>query len=153
MDYSQIMNILYNSKEIANIVDSMERSVPFFCTVKGKETISFLYWETFDSLELRKLLAVDSSSGEIYTLDREELAEGFGLSSLTFSPIVISDYDEYFADKDRYEEIFKLLCESSENYPKYGHEQYELLKRIVGQELFDGFFSIAAADYLSKLTR
>ena len=152
MKFSEIKTILYNSDEIKNIPDRWEESIPFISFINGKEVDAFLYWNTCERLEIKLMIGIDKGTGELFSLDKEKIKEIFSVTSLSFSPITIEDYDVYFSDKQRYETLFEGLCLSNDNYALYGAEEYNLLKKIVGQELFDGFFSIVAKDYLSKLS-
>ena len=152
MKFSEIKTILYNSEEIKNIPDRWEESIPFISVVNGKEMDAFLYWNTCERLEIKLMIGIDKETGELFSFDKEKIKEIFGVPSLSFSPITVEDYDVYFLDKQRYETIFDNLCLSNDNYAQYGTEEYNLLKKIVGQELFDSFFSIVAKDYLSNLS-
>ena len=152
MTFSEVKTILYNSNEITNIPDKWEESIPFVSVVNGKEMDSFLYWNTCEKLEIKMMIGIDKNTGEICAFGKEKIREIFDMPSLSFSPKIINDYDDYFSAKRRYEEIYESLCLSKDNYETFGFEALDLFKKIVGQELFDNLFSIIAKEYLDKLS-
>ena len=99
LNFAEIKTVLFNSKEIQNIPDKWEESIPFFCTINGKETVAFLYWNISDHLVIKQLIAINQNTKQIIVLKDTELTDTFGLRSLTYSPIVINDYDIYFSKK------------------------------------------------------
>lgn len=151
MKYSEVKNILYNSEEITNIPDKWEESIPFMCIVNEKEMHTFLYWNTCKKLEIKLMIGIDKKTGQVYSFDKEKINQLFNVQTFSFLPIIIEDYDNYFSDKYRYEEIYETFCLSKDNYAQFGSEEYNLFKRIVGKELFDNFFSIVAREYLIDL--
>lgn len=152
MTFSEVKTILYNSNEITNIPDKWEESIPFVSVVNGKEMDSFLYWNTCEKLEIKLMIGIVKDTGELCAFDRERIKEIFNTTSLSFSAIIINDYDDYFSAKRRYEEIYECLCLSKDNYASFGSETLGLFKKIVGQELFDKLFSIIAKEYLDELS-
>lgn len=151
MKYLEVKTILYNSEEITNIPDKWEESIPFMCIVNKKEMDTFLYWNTCEKLEIKLMIGIDKKTGQVYSFDKEKINHMFNVQTFSFLPIIIEDYDNYFSDKYRYEEIYETFSLSKDNYAQFGSEEYNLFKRIVGKELFDNFFSIVAKEYLSNL--
>lgn len=152
LNFAEIKTVLFNSKEIQNIPDKWEESIPFFCTINGKETVAFLYWNISDHLVIKQLIAINRNTKQIIVLKDTELTDTFGLRSLTYSPIVINDYDIYFSKKDRYEKVFSELCTSNKAFSEYGQEMLTLLKYIMGDELFTQVISLIASEYVAKLS-
>lgn len=152
LNFAEIKTALFNSKEIQNIPDKWEESIPFFCTINGKETVAFLYWNISEHLVIKQLIAINQNTKQIIMLKDTELTDAFGLRSLTYSPIVINDYDIYFSKKDRYEKVFSGLCASNKAFSEYGQEMLTLLKYIMGDELFTQVISLIASEYVAKLS-
>lgn len=152
LNFAEIKTVLFNSKEIQNIPDKWEESIPFFCTINGEETVAFLYWDISDCLAIKQLIAINQETKQTLLLKDTDLTDAFGLRSLTYNPIVINDYDIYFSRKERYEEIFSELCASNQAFPKYGQEMLALLKHIIGDELFTQVISLIASEYIAKLS-
>lgn len=152
MKFSEVKTILYNSEEITNIPDKWEESIPFVSVVNGKAMDTFLYWNTCEKLEIKLMIGIVKDTGDICVFDNEGIEEIFNTTSLSFSPIIIKDYDDYFSDKRRYEEIYERLCLSKDNYASFGSEALGLFKKIVGQELFDNLFSVIAKEYFDELS-
>lgn len=152
LNFAEIKTVLFNSKEIQNIPDKWEESIPFFCTINGKETVAFLYWNISDHLVIKQLIAINQNTKQIIVLKDTELTDTFGLRSLTYSPIVINDYDIFFSKKDRYEKVFSELCDSNKAFSEYGQEMLALLKYIIGDELFTQVLSLIASEYVAKLS-
>ncbi len=152
LNFAEIKTILFNSKEIQNIPDKWEESIPFFCTINGKETVAFLYWNISDKLVIKQLIAINQSTKQIIMLKDTELVDTFGLKSLTYSPVVINDYDMYFLKKSRYEKVFSELCVSNKAFFEYGQEILALLKYIMGDEFLTQVISLIAREYIAKLS-
>lgn len=152
MNFYETKSILYNSDAIKEIPDKWEESVPFICKINDEDMDSFLYWNTAKNLELKQLIGINKKSGEVIVLSKDELIIKFGLTSVVFAPIKVNNYDEYLSKKDRYIEIYEKLCNSEDDFLKYGQEEHCLLKAIVGEELYNNVFSVIAKDYIERLT-
>lgn len=152
MEYSDIKTILYQSEEIQLIPDKWGESVPFRCTVDGEEYDAFLYWNPSDrQAELKRMIGVNSNNGTVVVFSAQDLVERFDLQKLVFQIPPIEDYDVYFTDKDRYEELYAELCSSENAYKKIGKEEYLLLSKLVGNDLLSNLFFIIAGNYVNKL--
>ena len=152
MKFSEVKTILYNSDEITNIPDKWEESIPFVSVVNGKEMDTFLYWNTCEKLEIKLMIGIDKNTGELCSFDKDRIRETFNIPSLSFSPIIIKDYDEYFSAKRRYEEIYEIFCISKNNYTQFGIEALNLIKLMIGQEVFENVVAVIAKEFITDLS-
>lgn len=97
------------------------------------------------------MIGVNSNNGTVVVFSAQDLVERFDLQKLVFQIPPIEDYDVYFTDKDRYEELYAELCSSENAYKKIGKEEYLLLSKLVGNDLLSNLFFIIAGNYVNKL--
>jgi len=152
LKYSEIKTTLYNSTEIQKIPDKWEESIPFFCKIKEENVVAFLYWSVSDHLTLRHMIGVNRESGKVIQLKHDELIELLSLGSDPIKPVKVRDYDKYFSDKERYEKIFSEYCDGNKIFPENKSEALNLLKSIVGIDLFEKVFMFIAPEYIKELS-
>lgn len=152
MKYPEIKTILYQSEEIQLIPDKWGESVPFRCMIDGEEYDAFLYWNPSDRhVELKRMIGVNSNNGAVVVFSAQDLVDRFDLQTLVFQIPSIEDYDAYFAEKDKYEELYAKLCSSENAYKEIGKEEYSLLSKLVGNDLLSNLFFRIAGSYVNKL--
>lgn len=157
MKYSDIKQALYNSEAMENVADGWHISVPFLCRIKKNTYDAFACTVERENARLVKLLLVDSMTGKVDTMEPREVAETFGLDTLTCEADQIEDYDRYLADVDRYEELY------DENYSDLirdlpvdnasALELGELLVKSVGKIFFQRIIARIADDFLNRLMK
>lgn len=152
LNYLEIKTALYNSTEIQQIPDKWEESIPFFCKIKEDNVVAFLYWSVSDYLTVKQMIGVNRESGKVIQLKRDELIELFSLDCDAIKPVEVRDYDEYFSNKERYENIFSGFCDDNRSFAKNKHEALNLLKSIVGVDLFENVFTFIATEYIKDLS-
>lgn len=152
LKYSEIKTALYNSTEIQQIPDKWEESIPFFCKINEEELVAFLYWNVSDSLVIKQLIGINRKTGKVLQFKAKELSNIFGIPCESINPMVISDYEKYFLDKECYEKIFSEFCNSDNAFSTYGREAISLFKEIVGTDLFERVFANIAKEYISMLS-
>lgn len=152
LKYSEIKTALYNSTEIQEIPDKWEESIPFFCKIKEENVVAFLYWSVSDHLTLRHMIGVNRESGKVIQLKHDELIELFSLGHDSIKPVEVRDYDKYFSDKERYEKIFSEYCDKNKTFSENKSETLNLLKSIVGIDLFENVFMFIAPEYIKELS-
>ena len=153
MEYSRIKDSLYHSNEIMRIPDRWEESVPFRCLIKDEEYDSFLYWATSGvQSKIKKMISINTVSGEIISMEPHELIKNFGLKTLVFDANVITDYDSYFDAKEKYEQFYITLCNDGENISN-SINAYKLLILITGESFVHNILSVIAGDFVERILR
>lgn len=151
MKYSEIMDIVYQSDEVAHIPLELEESVPFRCEINGKKAHSFFYWDHRDVIKIILMLSVFEDDNSVILLTADKIVEVFQLNTLIFEAPSIKNIDAYNSDRDLYISNYEKMCDDFSAIERYGYEEYELLKKLVGNELFENVFKVIAADYLHSL--
>lgn len=152
LKYSEIKTALYNSTEIQQIPDKWEESIPFFCNIKGENVVAFLYLNVSDYITVKQMIGVNQESGKVIQLKPDELIDLFSLDCGAIKPVEVRDYDKYFSDKELYETIFSGFCDDNRSFAQNKLEALNLLKSIVGIELFESVFAFIAAEYIKDLS-
>ncbi len=151
MEFAQVKEKLYQSPELASIPDDWEESVPFMCNLDGDQTDAFLYWKHTNKIEVKEMLAVSRRDGQLYALDQKALQERFHLDSMKADSFKIKNYDAYYRDIDRYQQIYEKLSKDESFFQKLGDEAYQLLQKLVGDDLFEKVLRVLADEFLQRL--
>lgn len=151
MEFSRVKNALYQSSEMTKIPDKWEESVPFRCSISDKEYDSFLYWSTSGTQsEIKRMICVNSVSGEILTLEPQEMIERFKIKSLLFDANSIKDYDAYFEVKEQYERFYSSFCVSGNSFSN-SFNVYKLLIVLTGESFIKNILSNVAGDFIEMI--
>lgn len=151
MEYARVKDALYQSSEMTKIPDKWEESVPFRCSISNEDYDSFLYWSTSGTQsEIKRMICVNSVSGEILTLEPQEITERFKLKSLLFDANAIRDYDAYFEEKEKYERFYSSFC-VGENLIIDGLNVYKLLIVLTGESFMKDILSNIAGDFVKMI--
>lgn len=152
MEYSKIKDALYQSEEILNIPDKWEESIPFKCSIQGREYDSFLYWIiSSNQAEIKRMICIECETGNIRIINPEEMLEYFGISNLRFNVAPINDYDIYFRAKEEYDLFYSSLCQKRTTQIDYS-KGLVLIKTILGDDCIQKILSVIAPRYINDLS-
>ena len=151
MEFSEIRNIMYKSNEAAMIPIKLEESVPFKCEVNDVPLVAFFYWEHKKNIKVKYLFGVSVVDKSIVFLSESDITSAFNLDDLTFGCVKTNDFNQYYDDIDSYNEKFIELCSDPSIISSIGQDMYELLKRIVGEEIVEKLFLVVAEKYINAL--
>lgn len=157
MKYSDIKQALYNSEAMENVPDGWHISVPFLCRIRKNTYDAFACTVERENARLMKLLLVDSVTGKVDTMEPQEIAQTFGLETLTCEADRIENYERYLADVDRYEALYDEnhsdLIRDLPVENTSALELGELLVKSVGKIFFQRIIARIADDFLNRLSK
>ena len=111
--YDGIKMILYNSPEYNSIGAEYEESIPLFYM---KETIPYVlflyYYIEEDKITIAYSILINRLNGDLKMYGGFDMLDYLNLSSNIYE--ALSDYTNYYKNRQEYEEIFKYVNDSSE---------------------------------------
>lgn len=135
MEYNECKQALYNSELIGNIPDSWKGEVPIIFEEYGEKKIGFLFSKVGDGkTKLKKMIVVSIENAKIVEYNARQLKENFQISTQSMKAIQINDYDIYFKQKQKYEEMISNIVN---NKAVINKEFIQLTKEFFSTEQYE----------------
>ncbi len=140
MNYKSIRTILYESEEILDIPDRWQEALPIIGIYQKELSDIFIYFIEAKMIEIKRAIIISTYSGKISGLTAEEIQNVFGISTRELPSQEIIDYDNYFAEKCKYEQIYEQAHDEIVRNPNSSNTHFKnvsnLYKTIMGEEFY-----------------
>lgn len=144
MNYNEIKDCLFQSEIIQKIPDKWQQAPTLMCKYKDDLCDTFLFYNEHDKIEVKLMVLVSSSTGEVVSLSPEDIKSNFSVSKLSFERKIIDDYDSYFSSKSQYEILYAEYHEkviSAKKLDVYSDEMKKLYIEIINEDFYNEFHS------------